>query len=111
MARLAPLPGTDWTDDERTQISRLEAVCRNTEHWELECLHTDEGDPWCVIYDRHQHRIVLHIARIDRRYVVVWPPRQRSMTTETMERAVEAAIIELVSVTARPGPVRPKSAG
>ena len=41
--------------------------------WSLDCDHTDAGDPWCVIYDQQHHRIVLHIARIERRYVVVWP--------------------------------------
>jgi hypothetical protein len=56
-----------WTDDEWAQISRLETLCRSIQHWELDCRHTDVGDPWCVIYDRHEHRVILHIARIDRR--------------------------------------------
>ena len=99
MVALAPLPGSDWTDDERAQISRLESLCRSIEHWELDCSHTDVGDPWCVIYDRHEHRIILHIARIDRRYVVVWPPRQRSMNIATVEVAVDMALAELVSMT------------
>ena len=99
MARLAPTPGTDLTDDERAQIDRLKALCRRTDAWELECSHTDAGDPWCIVYDRQRHRIMLHIARIDRRYVVVWPPLQRSMTTATMERAIDIALSELVSMT------------
>ena len=65
----------------------------------MECSHTDAGDPWCIIYDRQEHRIVLHIARIDRRYVVVCPTRQRSMNIATVEVAVDMALAELVSMT------------
>ena len=97
MATLAPLPGNDWTDHERNQIARLHALCRSSPHWELECRHTDAGDPWCIIYDRHEHLIILHIARIDRRYVVVWPAVQRSVTAPTIEGAVDMALAELVS--------------
>jgi hypothetical protein len=99
MAGMAPSPGTDWTEDEHTHIGRLETLCRSTDHWEMECSFTDAGDPWCVIYDLQEHRIVLHIARIDRRYVVVWPPRQRSLNTAMMETAVDMALDELVSIT------------
>jgi hypothetical protein len=99
MAGMAPSPGTDWTEDERAHIGRLETLCRSIEHWEMECSSTDAGDPWCVIYDRDGHRIVLHIARIERRYVVVWPPRRRLMNTATMNAAVDIALAELVSAT------------
>ena len=68
-----PLRGKNWSEHERAEIGRLEAVCSGTDQWTLECDHTDAGDPWCVIYDQQHHRIVLHIARIERRYVVVWP--------------------------------------
>ena len=100
MVALAPSPGTDWTDDERAQITRLEALCRVRDSWELECRQTDAGDPWCIIYDRHQHRIVLHIGRIERRYVVVWPAVRRSETRTTIEDAVEIALAELPSIAA-----------
>jgi hypothetical protein len=70
---IVPFPGTDWTNDERAEIRRLELVCDASEEWSLECSHTDAGDPWCVVYDRHQERIILHIARIDRQYVLVGP--------------------------------------
>ena len=95
---MAPSPGMDWTEDERAHIGRLETI-RSIDHWEMDCGFTDAGDPWCVIYDRDEHRIVLHIARIDRRYVVVWPPRQRSVNTVTIEAAVDIALAELVSNT------------
>ena len=64
----------------------------------MECKFTDAGDPWCVIYDRHEHRIMLHIARIDRRYVAVWPSREHSVNTATMKAAVDIALAELVSM-------------
>jgi hypothetical protein len=72
------LPGQDWTESERAEIRRLEKVCDASEHWTLECSQTDIGDPWCIVYDREYRRIILHIARIERQYVVVWPREQRS---------------------------------
>ena len=39
--------------------------------------------------------IALHIARIDRRYIVEWPPRQRSVTMATIELAINIALAEL----------------
>ncbi len=95
MVALAPTNGTGWTDKERGEIDRLELLCRGNEHWELECDHTEEGDPWCIIYDRQEHRIVLHVARIERRYVVVWPSLKRSMKTATINAAVDIAMSEI----------------
>jgi hypothetical protein len=97
MVGLAPSPGTDWTDDERAHIERLERLC-NTQRWELECSHTDAGDPWCVVYDRDQHRIILHIARLERRYVVVWPSRERSASRATMAATIDLALEQITSV-------------
>ena len=54
MAMLPPLPGGDWSEGECAHIDRLRTACKNTEHWELESSRTDAGDPWCIIYDRHQ---------------------------------------------------------
>ena len=44
MVGLPPSPGNHWTVDERAQIELLAALCRRTQDWELECLHTDAGD-------------------------------------------------------------------
>ena len=41
-----PLPGQDWTDNERAEIRRLEKVCDASEHWMVECTQTDVDDPW-----------------------------------------------------------------
>ena len=90
-----PLRGKNWSEHERAEIGRLEAVCSGTDHWSLECDHTDAGDPWCIIYDQQHHQIVLHIARIERRYVVVWPREGRSAETPSMTSAVEMALERL----------------
>jgi hypothetical protein len=93
MAKLAPSPRTDWTDHERAEIHRLEALCRELGQFELDCKRTDAGDPWCVAHDLRHDTVVLHIARIDRRYVV--NARERSMTVATIEAAIEIASAEL----------------
>ena len=97
MLNLAPGPGNYWTEEEHAHISRLEALCRDVGHWELECKHTDVCDPWCVIYDKYQHKVVLHVARIDRRYIVVWPLQQRSVSRATMAAAVDLVLAEMAS--------------
>ena len=96
MAMLPPLPDGDWSEGEYAHIDRLRTACKTSEHWELESSRTDAGDPWCAIYDRHQHRIVLHFARIDRRYVIVWPQLRRSASRATIAAAVDLALTEHV---------------
>jgi hypothetical protein len=91
MATLPPNKGRQWTVEEEAEIARLRAACGDHERRILECSHTDEGDPWCVIYDRPHQRIIIHLARIDRRYVVVVPLKGSSWTA-TMKRAVDLAI-------------------
>jgi hypothetical protein len=90
-----PLLDQDWTDSERAEIRRLEKVCDASEHWTLECSQTDIGDPWCIVYDQEQHRIILHITRIEGQYVVVWPREQRSAKTAIMALAIDMALEEL----------------
>jgi hypothetical protein len=92
-----PFHNQDWTEAERAEIRRLEKVCDASEHWTLECSHTDIGDPWCIIYDRQDDGIILHIARIERQYVVVWPREQRSAKTAIMAVAVDMALDRLKS--------------
>jgi len=87
-----PRAGTDWTDDERAEIRRLGNACHTSEDWSLECNHTDAGDPWCIVYDQHYQAIIVHIARIDRQYVVIWPREERSMKTAIMAVAIDMAV-------------------
>ena len=79
------------------EIRRSKKVCDASEEWSLECSHTDAGDPWCVVYDRHQERIILHIARIDRQYVLVWPREQRSEKTSIMAVVIDLTLEGLKS--------------
>jgi hypothetical protein len=95
MVALPPSPGTDWTSRERGEIDRLESHCRDLGHSALECSFTEAGDPFCVVYGQHPDDVVLHIARIDRRYVVDSAGRARSVTLPTIEVAIDIAITQL----------------
>ena len=97
MKAIPPRSGSDWTDNERAEIRRLEQLCDASQDWSLECSHTDAGDPWCIIYDQQQEGIILHIARIDRQYVVVWPREQRSEKSAIMAVAIDIALKGLKS--------------
>jgi hypothetical protein len=55
-------PRGEWTSEELGEIDRIRAVCVKHGGLEFECSHTDEGDPWCVVYEQTRGRIVLHIA-------------------------------------------------
>ena len=54
--------------------------------FELECAHTDEGDPWCIVYDRERELVVLHIARIDSRYVMARASHSKPLTGYIVRR-------------------------
>ena len=97
MPSLAPSSGQDWTVFELAEIRRLERVCQSVAHWELARDHTDAGDPWCVIYDTLLGGVVLHIARIDRRYIVVAPIKERCRWTASMQSAIELAMQEIAA--------------
>ena len=96
MVMLPPLSGSVWSEAECAHIDRLRTVCKNAVHWDLESSRTDAGDPWCIIYDRHQDLTILHFARIDRRYVIVWPQLKRSANRATIAAAVDLALTEHV---------------
>ena len=96
-------PGFGWSGDERAELRQLEQLCDASQGWSLECSHTDAGDPWCVIYDQHQQGIILHIARIDRQYVIVWPREQRSYKSAIMAVAIDIALEGLTSYRRRAG--------
>ena len=88
----------DWTGQELCEIDRVRAVCEKRSGLELECSHTDEGDPWCVVYDQTRGLILLHIARIDRCYVIVSPRQTKSARRASMAEAVEIALKVLAQV-------------
>lgn len=100
MADRAPSPVAprrgDWTQHELCELDRIRAACgARADFAEWECGHTDEGDPWCIVYVRGHGRIILHIARIDRCYVIAAPRQSLSSRSTSMTEAVEIALKQL----------------
>jgi hypothetical protein len=91
----------DWTKSERSELNRLRTEAEDIAFAEFECNHTDEGDPWCIIHDRATDTIVVHIARINRRYVVVTPHDNRIVKTVILASAVDRALAELRRAAAK----------
>ncbi len=96
-----PLRGKNWSEHEREEIGRLEAVCSGTDQWSLECDHTDAGDPLRHLRPasspyRPSHRA--HRAPVR----VVWPREGRSAETPRMTAAVEMALERLRAYAPRP---------
>ena len=87
---------------EIAQIERLKRACRRVDYyWDVECGCSDEGDPWCAVYDWRRDRTVLHVARIDGRYLVAFPLSMHTSSTATLQAAIDAALIELAKSTSR----------
>ncbi|MGB7774943.1 MAG: hypothetical protein WBL43_24415, partial [Pseudolabrys sp.] len=76
----------DWTHQELCEIERIRAECAPLPGFELECAHTDEGDPWCIVYDHERELVVLHIARIDSRYVMARASHSKPLTGVIVRR-------------------------
>jgi hypothetical protein len=95
MRRLAPKTGDYWNEAELIEIERLRSACKAVSHWQVDCDRTDAGDPWCVVYDCQRHTTIVHIARIDRRYVVVCPMTDRSEWITTLDAVIDAALREI----------------
>jgi hypothetical protein len=91
---LAVVSVGDWTASERQHIAQLETLYKRDRDWELEYGRTDTGDPWCVVHNLPRDALV-HIARIDRRYVVAWPQEQRSVSFASIKAAVDMALCEM----------------
>lgn len=96
MTSLVPNSGRDWTEDERSEINRLQRACELTGSWHLECDHSESGDPWCIIYDR-ELQVIVHIARIDRRYIVVFPP-EPPLRSAIMKNAVDLVLDRVTTI-------------
>ena len=66
-----PIDFGRWSIPERIQIERIRYLCEKCPQLEFDGGQTDEGDPWFIVYDHEHDLVVVHIARIDRRYVVL----------------------------------------
>jgi hypothetical protein len=93
MSNLLRFPRGDWTDTERAELARLEDYCAGS--YVLECSHTDEGDPWCVVCRKGQHEILLHLAKLDYGYVAVSPRDHRSLRTSHFADAIRFGLTAL----------------
>ena len=81
-----------WSTPEQIQIERIRYLCEKCPQLEFDCGQTDEGDPWFVVYDRKREQVVLHVARIGRRYVMVRANRPKLSTVALLSAAVDAAL-------------------
>jgi hypothetical protein len=96
MFMLAPSAGRKWTEAELVEIRRLKEACEIGGHQELTCDQTETGDPWCVIHERSSDKILLHLARIDRRYIVVFPfNKTAARRFSTIRAALDLALREV----------------
>ena len=84
-----------WSIPERIQIERIGYLCEKCPQLEFDGGQTDEGDPWFIVYDCERKQIVLHIARIDCRYVIVRASRPKPLTVAILSAAINAALDEL----------------
>jgi hypothetical protein len=85
-----PVSHRGWTEAERFEISLLRERFREPA-FEIDYGATDHGDPWCVVHDTGTDTIIVHIARIGRRYHVVWPGRRRTEAL-TIAAAINLAV-------------------
>ena len=90
-----------WSIPERIQTERIRYLCEKCPHLEFDGGQTDEGDPWFIVYDCERKQIVLHIARIDRRYVMARARHPTLFTASSMSAAVDAALDELYRAGSR----------
>jgi hypothetical protein len=84
--------GRGWTQLELCEIDRIRTACRECLQIELIAGDSDEGDPWCIVCSRGGERIILHIARIDRSYVIAWPCRSKLQRTTSITSAADLAL-------------------
>jgi len=85
-----PKARVDWSSDEKLELQHLDTVYP-APHYKIECSLTEDGDPWCVVLDSLRDTIIVHIARIGRRYVVGRPDKNMSRTVATIKTAIELA--------------------
>jgi hypothetical protein len=91
-----------WSYQERREIKRIRVECAKHQELVLEASRTDEGDPWCIVYDCRRDVVILHLARIDRRYIVALSCRSQLQRTTCIEAAAEIALIGLDQANNRP---------
>lgn len=84
---LAPGDGRDWTQRERADIKKLGLAVRNLLGCSLVFGRSDAGDPWCAFFGPDE-ACILHLARIERKYVVADPQANRCVSSPTLAGAI-----------------------
>ena len=87
-----PAHGRGWSQRELREINRIRVACGNQFYVELAFGESDEGDPWCIVWEQEGERVVLHIARIDSCYVIAGPCRSRLQRTTSITAATDLAL-------------------
>jgi len=87
-----PEASVDWTDNEKLELGRLQ-VAFPSPQFEMKCGSTEDGDPWCVIGDPGCDRVIAHIARIGRAYVVIFPERNISKKAAQLKTAIDLVLL------------------
>lgn len=81
-----------WTQEEWHKIGRIRIACRSRPDLEFAVGQTDEGDPWCVVYDRQLDQTVTHIARIGSQLIIAAPNQSKLRKPSTAQAAVNAVL-------------------
>lgn len=86
-----PDTSVDWTSNERLELERLRDAYPSPQ-FEIECNSTEDGDPWCVVSDPTLDRVIIHIARIERSYVLIFPEKNLSKRLAQLKTAVDLVV-------------------
>lgn len=87
-----------WSEEEQREIARLQEACRAVDFYRLECNETDEGDPWCSVCDDRNHTVAVHIARIERRYIVVFQSSLQPLRMSSLGGAVDLILQQMMGM-------------
>ena len=90
-----PIDHGCWSVPERIQVERIRYLCEESPELDFDGGQTDEGDPWFIVYDRVHEQVVLHVARIERRYVMARASLPKPVTVALLSAAVDAALDDL----------------
>lgn len=82
--------GKGWTPQDRADLERVRHVLRAAGlDVDTDEGVTDEGDPWFVIYRPQDDEVLVHIARVDGRYVIDGPALRRPERGGSLRELVE----------------------
>ena len=86
-----PEASVNWTSNEKSELERLRTAYPLPQ-FEMECNSTEDGDPWCVVSDPSLDRVIVHIARIGRSYIVIHPERSVSTKVSQLKTAIDLVV-------------------